>query len=136
MQRTQKPFKKKKQHTHRCDHVRSQVGDKWPRCLFNIKADAGHLVLPASLSLPATGPSWLAYPSPALNFSSPGLGYPSLYNPTVLLCYSFFVPFDLSFTLLASCSGSPLSLLPSQSLHMAQSSLVVSTLDSPRGPCL
>lgn len=126
MQRTQQPFLKK----HRCDHVRSQGRDKWPRYLFNIKADAGHLVLPVCLSLPVIGASWLAYPSPAPNFSSLGLGYPSLYNPTILLCWSFFNPFDLPLALLASWFGSPLSLLPSPAPHMAQSSLAVSTLAS------
>lgn len=104
----------------------------WLRRLFNISTWTW---LPGSPSIPQSPTcyrAWLAYPSPTLNFSSPGSGLPWPQFLWPLLPQPFWVYQSLSpghsTWSTVSCSPNPLS------PHMAQLTLVMSTLDSPNVP--
>lgn len=81
------------------------------------------------------GPRGYHTSHPTLNFSSPGLGCPSLYYPGNLVTWSFSSTLLTSLLVQAACLG-PQLLSPLPSLHMVQLIMVTSTLDSPRCACL
>lgn len=98
--------------------LRFQTWYKYLSCLLSI-SDTG------CQFLPVTGPSWLAYPTPTVNFPTQGQGCCFPYNPVAL-----FVPLGL----LAAAPVSPLFSSLSLPIRPSSAWSCTTPLDSPRGP--
>lgn len=108
---------------------RSQTLKKWLRCLFNIPKRTWPPGSPSILqSLPATGPSWLAYSASYSKFLQPR-SWAAL--PYMIQYFGYVVTLVYSLLgLMAVLPDSPPHFFPPTSLYMAQFSLVISYWDS------